>query len=108
MHNAFFVNLQRNIMANPAAIARLAPALHRQVDEAATAPASITNGQAHLDRFRRAIDYTAHLFAGQAPQQRVMPAIVPEKPQKREAKAVPATEAPKLKAPASKRRGPKL
>lgn len=108
MHDAFFINLQRTIMANPAAIGRLAPALHRQVDEAATAPASISNGQAHLDRFRRAIDHTARLYAGQAPQQQVLPAIVQEKPLKGETKSVPAAGVPQQKAPGPKRRGPKL
>ena len=108
MHNAFFINLQRNIMANPAAIGRLAPALHRQVDEAATAPASVTNGQAHLDRFRRAIDRTASLFVGPVQQHQVSPATVQEKLLKREMKSAPASEAPKQKAPEPKRRGPKL
>lgn len=65
MHNALFLNLQRHVTPKPEALAQLAPALHRQVEEAAQAPAKVGNGQPQLDRFSRAIDRSASLFMHQ-------------------------------------------
>ena len=107
LHDALFVNLQRTVMANPVAIGRFAPALHRQAEEAALAPATIGNGQAHLERFEQAIDHTVRLFAGQG-QQHSLPAIEVEKPPQEEAKRKAPAEMPQQIAVAPKRQGPKM
>lgn len=108
MHSAFFVNLQRNIMGKPEAIGLLAPALHRQTDEAATVQATISNGPAHLERFRRAIDHTARLFEGHDQQQQILPSDVLDKLQKGDRTLRKSEEAAQQKKPTPQRKGPKL
>jgi len=107
MHSAFFVNFQRTIMGKPEAVQLLAPALHRQADEAATVQATISNGSAHLERFRRAIDHTARLFESHE-QQPLLPGAIQDKLQKAEKLSGKSEEATQQKAPVPKRRGPKL
>ena len=106
LHNAFFVNLQRTIMARPEDIERLAPALHRQAEEAALAPATISNGPAQLGRFNRAVDYAAQLF--NIPRQQTLIAAALDKLANVAPQPEPPVEPVKQKAPAPKRRGPKL
>lgn len=104
-HNALFMNLQRHVTSKPEALAQLAPALHRQVEDAAQAPAKFGNGQAQLDRFSRSIDQAALLYAGQAQQLTVTPPTPKEEPK---GKITPTAEVQKQKAPEPKRRGPRL
>lgn len=44
MHNALFMNVQRHITSKPEGLEQMAPALHRQVEDAAQAPAKVGNG----------------------------------------------------------------
>jgi hypothetical protein len=105
LHNALFLNIQRHITPKPEGLAQLAPALHRQVEDAAQAPAKVGNGQAQLDRFSRAIDKAALLYAGQGQQLTTTPLAPAVEPEGKNART---SEAQKPKAPEPKRRGPKL
>ncbi|WP_223654125.1 Fic family protein [Hymenobacter psoromatis] len=104
LHNALFMNLQRHVTPKPEALAQLAPALHRQVEDAAQAPAKVGNGQAQLDRFSRAIDQAALLYAGQSQQLIVIP---PAPAGESRRKTVPTTEVQQIEAPKATRRRPK-
>ena len=105
MHDALFLNIQRHVTPKPEALAQLAPALHRQIEAAAQAPHEFGNGQAQLDRFSRAIDQAALLYAGQGQQLSLLP---PAPKAELKGKITPPSEAQQRKAPAPKRRGPKL
>ena len=108
LHSTFFVNLQRNIMGKPEAIGLLAPALHRQTDEAATAQATISNGPAHLERFRKAIDRTVRLFEGQGQQQQIVPKDLLDRLQKGRKEPDKGDEAAQQKSPQPRPRGPRM
>ena len=105
MHHALFMNIQRHVTPQPEGLARLVPALHRQVEDAAQAPVKVGNGQAQLDRFSRAIDRAALLYAGQSQQFTVSTLASAKEP---EGKNMPTSQGPQPKAPAPKRRGPRL
>lgn len=105
MHNALFMNLQRHVTPKPEAIVQLAPALHRQVEDAAQAPAKVSNGQAQLDRFSRAIDQVTLLYASQGRQLTV---TTPARQIESKGKIVPTSAVQQPKAPEPKRRGPRL
>lgn len=105
LHNALFMNVQRHITPKPEGLERMAPALHRQVEDAAQAPAKVGNGQAQLDRFSHAIDHAALLYAGHGQQLTLVP-VVSAIEQKGD--NTPAPEVAQQKSPELKRRGPKL
>ena len=102
LHNALFMNIQRHITPKPGGLQRMAPALHRQAEDAAQAPAKVGNGQAQLDRFSYAIIQAALLHAGQSQQLTVLPPA-PEVVQK--GSNTPTLEIQQPKAPEPKRQG---
>lgn len=104
LHNALFMNIQRHITPKPEGLERMAPALHRQVEDAAQAPAKVGNGQAQLNRFSHAIDRATLYYAGQGQQLAVASVVAIE--QKVDNTLV--SKVAQQKAPEPKRRGPKL
>lgn len=101
LHHALFMNIQRHITPKPEGLERMAPALHRQVEDAAQAPAKVGNGQAQLDRFSHAIDRAALMYAGQDQQLTMLPPIPAVEPAGRKTSASEEQQ----KAPEPKRRG---
>lgn len=105
LHHALFMNIQRHITPKPEGLERMAPALHRQVEDAAQAPAKVGNGQAQLDRFSYAIGRATLLYTSQGQQLAVAPVVPTVAPK---GNNTPTLEATQQKASEPKRRAPKL
>jgi hypothetical protein len=104
-YDGFFFNLQYHSMRAPENIGRYVKALHNHAQEAATAPAKSSNGQAQLDRYTMAIDRTVQAYQGQGQQQQVS---APAQKEQVGEKTNPGPEVNIEKAPEPKHRGPKM